>query len=173
MQLSQTQRSKEKNEPSLLNLFLFAGRSAAANIRHSGTDALDVLQLNITSLSQDMIKYILSKQYHILMLQEHRFRGHHYHKAINQLSRKYSVISNPASIKHKMASGGCMTLVFKCLSTESSMLRDTNLKVVLLRLKSCTLALCNIYLPPMMNTENSALCTKLPSTSNSWVAHGE
>merc|ERR1711965_1151521 len=57
-----------------------------------------------------------------------------------------------------------MTLVLKtlrqlpkCLSTESSMLRDTNLKVVLLRLKNCTLALCNIYLPP--NDEHRKLET--------------
>ena len=138
--------------------------AAADFIRHSSHDAIDILQLNISSLNADMIKYILSKQYHVLLLQEHRLRGHLYHKAIHQLSSRYCIISSPAAIKHKMASGGCMTLVLKslrqlpkCLSTECSMLRDPNFKVVLLRLKMCTLALCNIYLPP--NNEHTKLGT--------------
>ena len=69
-------------------------------------DCFSILQSNISSMSNRMLKYFLSESMHdIICIQEHHLTGPAYQQAIKKLKRKYHVISRPA-IRHRVGTRG-------------------------------------------------------------------
>ena len=131
-----------------------------ADNRQTICSELDILQCNVTSLSNEVVRYIHACKYHIIFLQEHRLRGAMYFKRIHQLQSRYHIIAAPADIKHTAPSGGAMILIDKSLAQmPTSMIpcyqANTNLKVLLLRVKNALLRCFAFTFHPTMSTRNS------------------
>lgn len=112
-----------------------------------------ILQMNVTSLSINVIRYIMSSQHDILLLQEHRLEGKNYIKALHKLGRKFHVYSAPAPIKVSGTQGGTMVLVRKHLHILDKRLYGVHSEnafwsVAIVRFRHKQVAFISVYLLP-------------------------
>ena len=86
---------------------------------HDPTPArLEVIQMNVTAMSDRVLKYIISKATQdVICIQEHRMHQGRFDTVVKKLSRYYKVVVTHAPIKHTKPQGGVMVLTRKGIAT--------------------------------------------------------
>ena len=113
-----------------------------------------VLQMNVTSLSANVLSFLLhDKEHSVYLLQEHRLQDKAYYKAISKLARKFYVYSSPAPTKVAGAQAGTMVLIRKHLHIIDKRLFGVHHEsafwsVGIVRFKHRQIAFVSVYLLP-------------------------
>ena len=83
-------------------------------------DCFSILQSNISSMSNRMLKYFLSESMHdIICIQEHRLSSKRYDTVVRKLKKHFQVKTTMAPIKHVAPQGGVMILIRKCIAVHA------------------------------------------------------
>ena len=118
-----------------------------------GKKLVEILQLNITALTEELMTWLLTSPAHVIVLQEHHLYGNTYHNKVGRLCKIYKVISAPATrTVGKGTTAGCMVLVRRGLHVLSSkqygLHNTSNLSFCLLRMIKMTICIASVYLHP-------------------------